>query len=74
MLSLLRDGVMINIDAPVEVKKENTDDFFKNAAAEFDSEINFTYCTEFIVGKNDNATADSVAELRAYLEELAIAL
>lgn len=68
MLSLLRDGVMINIDAPVEVKKENTDDFFKNAAAEFDSEINFTYCTEFIVGKNDNATADSVAELRAYLE------
>lgn len=68
MLSLLRDGVMINMDAPVEVKKENTDDFFKNAAAEFDSEINFTYCTEFIVGKNDNATADSVAELRAYLE------
>lgn len=68
MLSLLRDGVMINIDAPVEVKKENTDDFFKNAAAEFDSEINFTYCTEFIVGKNDNATTDSVAELRAYLE------
>lgn len=68
MLSLLRDGVMINIDAPVEVKKENTDDFFKNAAAEFDSEINFTYCTEFIVGKNDNATADSVAEFRAYLE------
>lgn len=68
MLSLLRDGVRINIDAPVEVKKENTDDFFKNAAAEFDSEINFTYCTEFIVGKNDNATADSVAELRAYLE------
>lgn len=68
MLSLLRDGVMINIDAPVEVKKENTDDFFKNAAAEFDSEINFTYCTEFIVGKNNNATADSVAELRAYLE------
>lgn len=68
MLSLLRNGVMINIDAPVEVKKENTDDFFKNAAAEFDSEINFTYCTEFIVGKNDNATADSVAELRAYLE------
>lgn len=68
MLSLLRDGVMINIDAPIEVKKENTDDFFKNAAAEFDSEINFTYCTEFIVGKNDNATADSVAELRAYLE------
>ena len=68
MLSLLRDGVMINVDAPVEVKKDNTDDFFKNAAAEFDSEINFTYCTEFIVGKNDNATVDSTAELRAYLE------
>lgn len=68
MLSLLRDGVMINVDAPIEVKKDNTDDFFKNAAAEFDSEINFTYCTEFIVGKSDEATADSAAELRAYLE------
>lgn len=68
MLSLLRDGVMINVDAPIEVKKDNTDDFFKNAAAEFDSEINFTYCTEFIIGKNDEATADSAAELRAYLE------
>lgn len=68
MLLLLRDGVMINLDTPVEVKKDNTDDFFKNAAAEFDSEINFTYCTEFIIGKSPETTADAVNELRAYLE------
>lgn len=68
MLSLLRDGVMINADAPIEVKKESTDDFFKNAAAEFDSEINFTYCTEFIIGKASEAADDANAELRAYLE------
>lgn len=68
MLSLLRDGVMVNVDAPVELKSDSTDDFFKNAAAEFDSEINFTYCTEFIIGKSDEAIADSAIELRSYLE------
>ncbi len=41
------------------------DDFFKNAAAEFDQEINFTYCTEFIVGKEKDAKDSDT--LRAYL-------
>ena len=41
------------------------DDFFKNAAAEFDQEINFTYCTEFIVGKDKDAKDSDT--LRAYL-------
>lgn len=67
MLSLLRDGVMINSDTPVEVKTNDTDEFFKNAAAEFDSEINFTYCTEFIIGRNSESKEEP-AELRAYLE------
>lgn len=67
MLSLLRDGVMINSDAPVEIKSNDTDEFFKNAAAEFDSDITFTYCTEFIVGRNSETT-QSPLELRSYLE------
>lgn len=67
MLSLLRDGVMINTDTPVEVKENGVDEFFKNAAAEFDSEITFTYCTEFIIGKSNDVDKTS-AELRVYLE------
>lgn len=67
MLSLLRDGVMINVDAPIEVKTNDIDEFFKNAAAEFDSEINFTYCTEFIIGRSSD-TENAPDELRAYLE------
>lgn len=67
MLSILRDGIMINSDAPIEFKPDIADDFFRNAAAEFDSEINFTYCTEFIVGRNQEITA-SPLELRTYLE------
>ena len=71
MLSLLRDGIMINTDTPVEDKaeKSDTEEFFRNAAAEFDSEINFTYCTEFIVGKSEN-TSKSPLELKSYLETI----
>ena len=32
------------------LQKQARDDFFSNAAAEFDQVINFTYCTEFIRG------------------------
>lgn len=72
MLSLLRDGIMINVDTPVAESKavENkTEDFFKNAAAEFDTDINFTYCTEFIIGKSAD-TEKSPLELKAYLETI----
>lgn len=72
MLSLLRDGIMINVDTPVQSedeKKDSTEEFFKNAAAEFDGEINFTYCTEFIVGKAAELSK-SPAELKAFLETI----
>ena len=45
------------------------DDFFRNAAAEFDQEINFTYCTECIIGREPEKCEDSM-ELRAYLETI----
>lgn len=71
MQSLLRDGIMINIDTPLneEIIKNDTEEFFKNVAAEFDSEITFTYCTEFIVGK-DIDISKSPLELKSYLETI----
>lgn len=41
---------------------------FNSAVAQYDDEINFTYCTEYIVEKYDS-TADA-AKLRAYLETI----
>ena len=73
MLSLIRDGVMIeNKTVSAEgkdSKEESTAEFFRNAAAEFDSVINFTYCTEFVIGKDTDVTKSSL-ELKAYLETL----
>ncbi len=70
MLSLLRDGVMIEPEAAAVSKAEAEDksaEFFRNAAAEFDSVINFTYCTEFIIGKNAECDKEP-AQLREFLE------
>ena len=73
MLSLIRDGIMIeNKSASSEGrtdKEESTAEFFRNAAAEYDSVINFTYCTEFVIGKNTEITKSSL-ELKAFLETL----
>ncbi len=73
MLSLLRDGVMIMNDAPAAgmspEKEDSAAEFFRNAAAEFDSVINFTYCTEFIIGKAPELDRES-SELRAFLETM----
>lgn len=43
-------------------------DSFKTAVSEFDEEINFTYCTEFIVEKNSDCP--DPFKLRAYLETI----
>ena len=60
MLTYLRDGVMIENAMTAEEKQAETEEFFRNVAAEFDQEINFTYCTEFIVGREPD-------DLRSYL-------
>ena len=63
MLSVFEKGEIIELSQ--KAAEESSDDFFKNAAAEFDQEINFTYCTEFIVGiENFEKDPD---ELRQYL-------
>lgn len=51
-----------------QAKAEEPKVDFNTAVGEFDEEINFTYCTEFIVEKHENC-ADS-SKLRAYLETI----
>lgn len=68
MLSVLRDGVVVEYEEEA-YQKENDDDFFRSAAAEFDQVINFTYCTEFIVGRDPEVETDP-NELRLYLETI----
>ncbi|MGX8700191.1 DAK2 domain-containing protein [Caproiciproducens sp.] len=67
MLSVFKDGTIImnEADSPEEQAAET--DFFRNAAAEFDQVINFTYCTEFIVGRDPECKKDP-QDLRGYLE------
>lgn len=69
MLSVFRDNVILLNEAPAEHENPLESDFFKNAAAEFDQEIHFTYCTEFIIGRNPTC-GKKPAELRAFLETI----
>ncbi len=68
MLSVIRDGVVVEYEEEA-YEKQNDDDWFRSAAAEFDQVINFTYCTEFIVGRNPEVETDP-NELRLYLETI----
>ena len=71
VLSVFRDGTVIEAETNGENEKNTTlnNDFFKNAAAEFDTDIRFTYCTEFIVGRSPECKRDP-QELRAFLETI----
>ena len=67
MLSVLRDGIMIEYTQPKGGEGQETDDF-QDAIAQYDADITFAYCTEFIVQKKE-PNADSL-KLRAYLESI----
>lgn len=70
MLSVIRDGVVVEYSEESEAVGDDTsDDFFRSAAAEFDEVINFTYCTEFIVGRDPEIDTDP-NELRLFLETI----
>ena len=69
MLSVFKDNVLIADEMPVKNEQPYEDDFFRNAAAEFDQDITFTYCTEFIIGREETCTKPPF-ELRAYLESI----
>ncbi len=69
MLSVFKDGTIILNEADSSEEQTAETDFFRNAAAEFDQVINFTYCTEFIVGRDLECKKDP-QELRGYLESI----
>lgn len=69
MLSVFRDGVVLENTGTSYDPSDTSDDAFRSAAAEFDEVINFTYCTEFIVGRDAEITTP-VEDLRAYLETI----
>lgn len=65
MLSVLKDGRMIDEQTPDHIKTASAP---ANPVADYEGEITFTYCTEFIVDKKKDAK-DALA-LRAYLETI----
>lgn len=69
MLSVFRDGTIIEFDGEKEAESAEKEDYFRSAAAQFDGDITFTYCTEFIVGKDPDVHTDT-QELRDYLRTI----
>ena len=67
MMSVFKDGVMINSNAVAEAPAEEEGSV--SAAGEFETEITFTYCTEFIVNRSTESNKEP-SELRAYLETI----
>lgn len=68
MMSVFRDGVMIKAKTAA-VSEEPEEESAVNAAGEYETEITFTYCTEFIVNR-DKESGKEPSELRAYLESI----
>lgn len=64
MLRSYENGSIIEAE-----ENENAESAESGAAGEAEEEINFTYCTEFIINKPSGATKDPLA-LRAYLESI----
>ncbi len=66
MLATFKDGEVIEYH---EEPNEPTVETFESAAAEFDDDIEFTYCTEFIVGRDPEIETDP-EELRDFLKTI----
>ena len=72
MMSVFESGEIIPAEplpADAALNPIPTDDFFRNAAAEFDEDITFTYCTELIIGRELSGAPDPL-DLRAFLETI----
>ncbi|MBQ1279144.1 MAG: DAK2 domain-containing protein [Clostridia bacterium] len=68
MMSVFKDNVIIASNAAAAEAPEEEEES-RNMAGEFDGEITFTYCTEFIVNRNSECEKEP-SELRAYLETI----
>ena len=66
MYSVFKNGVMITADGASDESEGGSS---RNAAAELETEITFTYCTEFIVNRAEDCDKEP-SELRAYLETI----
>ncbi len=71
MYSVFKDGVIIESkDMTAEESNESSEVAARNAAGELeDFDINFPYCTEFIVNRAEDCDKEP-SELRSYLESI----
>ena len=69
MMSVFKNGEIVQTGMTEEERAADNEDFFASVAAEFDSVITFTYCTEFIVGRDPDVKTDP-NELRMFLETI----
>lgn len=67
MLAVFKGGAIVEPEVKNEAKKI-TVDTFSSTVGDFDEVINFTYCTEMLITKNENC--DDASKLRAYLETI----
>lgn len=69
MLSVFKNNKIIEYQKIDSNDVRPTNDVFESAAAAFDDDINFTYCTEFIVGRDKKINTPSL-KLREFLETI----
>lgn len=68
MQSVFEDGCIVPLETEEKkISKSIDDSEFRNIVGEFDEVINFTYCTEFIIEKENDKEP---MKLRAYLESI----
>ncbi len=65
MLDIFKGGEIVGGAAPAAAASQQK----RNAVADFEQDITFAYCTEFIVGRDKKCTLDPLS-LRAYLESI----
>ena len=65
MLCYLKDGEVVEYEDSQPLTMES----FDSAAAEFDDDIEFTYCTEIIVGRDPTCTLEP-DDFRSYLQTI----
>ena len=66
MLDIFKGGAIAEPDSSQPA--DTSIDSFRTAVSEYDDEINYTYCTEFMIEKNEKCP--DVFMLRAYLETI----
>ena len=70
MYSVLKYGKMIEAEGASNTSEEKSESTARNAAGELeDFDINFPYCTEFIVNRAEGCDKEP-SELRSYLESI----